>query len=659
MSIHVRSWTSGLVLLAWLSIACLPAVSRATDPGVKPVRFLKAIDLDGKCRRIGESDNCRAVVLVFMTTECPLCRQYVPEINRLSRELADKPVEFYGVISDPSSTRIAATKFQKEFLTEFPCLFDASGELAATFEPTRVPEAYVIDQKGMVVYRGSIDDLYVNITTKRPEAQHRYLLTAVESLLAGKDIEIPRTDPVGCLFESKGTVADLTKVTYSRDIAPILNANCVECHRPGEVAPFSLLTYDEAAKRAKFIAEVTHAGVMPPWRAAIDYGHFEGERRLTEIEKALIQAWAEAGTPEGSPENLPPSPTFVAGWQLGKPDLVLTAPVPFTVPADGPDRFQHFIIPLDMPEDKVLKAVEFRPGNRTVVHHAVVLLDSSGVARKLDAESPEPGYTTFGEAGIPLAGLINIWAPGVTPRFLPDGIGMPLRTGSDLVLQLHLHPSGKEETDQSMIGLYFADKPVEKYLNTEFPFIVGPINIDIPPDAKRHHLSASTKLPIDLSIIAVLPHMHWLGEEIKVTATLPDGKEEPVIWIKDWNFYWQDHYLYKQPLKLPKGTIVKVEGWFDNTLDNPTQPSNPPQRVLFGMGTTDEMCLAIMQVVPDDAKAGSQLRMALLQSFLQQLNDPSMSKDSRERLLEQFRKFSSGDGDFSKLLFNTGNSGGN
>lgn len=630
-----------------LAVACLFAVAALCPPAtggetaIPPARFLSALDLDGQAHRIGNGEGYKALALVFMTTECPISREYVPELNRLAGSLADKPVKFLGVISEPGLSRAKAVAFQKEFKIEFPVLFDASGELAAVLAPTHVPEAFVLDTDAKVVYRGRIDDRYRELGKKRPEPTTHELADAIAAVLEDRSVEVARTDVIGCPVETARTAADAADVTYCRDIAPILMANCVECHRPGAIAPFSLLSYKDAAKRAAFLGEVTRSRLMPPWKAEIGHGRFLGERRLTEAQIELIEGWAKAGVPEGDPADLPPRPQFASGWRLGEPDLVLTAPAEFKVPAGGKDVFQHWVLPMGLSEDKTVVGFEFRAGSPSVVHHAILFLDTSGRGREKDAETPEPGYTTFGSIGIPTAGIIGVWTPGMTPRFYPLGAGMPIRKGTDLVLQIHMHPSGKEAFDRSSVALYFSDKPVERTMSRS-PFVVGSIMIDIPAGSSDHTITSSITLPADVTLISVLPHMHLVGKEMKLTATLPDGTEQSLVWIKDWNFYWQDNYVYHEPVRLPSGTKLDVLCRYDNSADNPLNPSHPPKRVFFGNDSTDEMCFGIFQLIVDNPSEQRRLQGALATTFLRDWNNADLDDEARQYIMKEAAKLFGG-----------------
>ncbi|HEY2842492.1 MAG TPA: hypothetical protein VGJ09_02535 [Bryobacteraceae bacterium] len=389
--------------------------------------------------------------------------------------------------------------------------------------------------------------------------------------------------------------------TFNKDIAPILYENCATCHRPGEVAPFSLLTYQDAAKRAGLIASVTQKRYMPPWKPEPGYGNFAHERRLTDDQIARIQEWAAGGAPEGDPADKPAAPAFPSGWQAGEPDQVLKMSAPYALPAGGQDRFRCFVLPMNLAKESYVSGAEFRAGNPRVVHHALIYLDSTGTARKLAAASGGAGYPCFGGPGFTGAGLLVGWAPGYTPLPAEPALSLAVRPGTDVVIQIHYHPSGKPEQDQSSIGLKFSGPP------TKGRALLLVLNryLDIPAGESHYVVKASVTVPQDAELWGITPHAHYLATNMQVDARLPDGSVTPLIRIKDWDFNWQGQYRYAKPIKLPKGTKIELEYTYDNSAGNPHNPSNPPVRVHFGEQTKDEMALAFLGLVlpsPEDVQ---------------------------------------------------------
>ncbi len=382
----------------------------------------------------------------------------------------------------------------------------------------------------------------------------------------------------------------LSAVTFSHDIAPILYQHCAACHHPGEVAPFPLLTYADAAKRAKLIASVTASRYMPPWKPAAGYGHFQGERRLTDAQIAKLQAWAAAGAPEGDPAALPKPPQFTQDWQLGRPDLVAQMPAPFTVPADGADLYRCFVIPLPIDAQKYVRAIEFHAGNAQPVHHALMFLDPMHIARRKGAS-----YSCFGTPGFLPEGSLGGWTPGAGPIVMPPGTATTVLKDTDLVVQLHFHPTGKAEQVRASIGLYFtAAKPTRHLM--DIPLVSR--HIDIPAGATAYKASDYFELPVDVEAVGIIPHAHYICKDMKGWATLPGGRKQWLIWIRDWDFNWQEQYRYAPPLKLPAGTLLEMEFTYDNSDANPRNPNHPPERVQWGPESTDEMAGLHLNVIP-------------------------------------------------------------
>jgi thiol-disulfide isomerase/thioredoxin len=570
-----------------------PAASLDSFPPAEPISFPPIVDVDGVLRHPGQSDAGATTVFVFLATHCPICNAYLPELNRLQESFAAWNVEFYGVIVDGHTSAGEAANHRRTYHVDFPVLLDASGNFRRRLRPTHTPQAVVVDRRGMVVYCGRIDDRYEAVNRPRSLVAHRELTEVLREISAGRQPQFTRTKPVGCLIEPEDAEVTSQQLTFCRDIAPIVFANCVRCHREGESTPFALTSYEEVRDRAAQIASVVEQRIMPPWRARRGFGRFLNERCLSPDAIERITTWVRNGAPRGNPADLPPAPRFVAGWQLGKPDFVVTMPDEYEIPADGPDIYRNFVIPTELRQAVLSSAFEFRPGNPSVVHHAWVYFDPGRDARRLDAADPGPGYTNFGGPGFAGASSLGGWSPGGLPRRLPAGLGRPIPANSDLVLQIHYHPTGKRERDRSTIGFYFAPPAAQGQAGE---IMVANYDLEIHAGARQQHVSGSHVLPVDTWLLDVTPHMHRLGRKMEVTAILPDHSVIPLIAIDDWSFSWQDHYVYREPIGLPAGTKLSLEAWYDNSSDNPQNPHVPTRDVYFGEKSDDEMCICFFQV---------------------------------------------------------------
>jgi Flp pilus assembly protein TadD len=390
-------------------------------------------------------------------------------------------------------------------------------------------------------------------------------------------------------------------VTFNKDVAPIVYRRCSGCHRPEDAAPFSLLTYGQVSKRARQIADVTARGYMPPWPPAAGYGEFADERRLTETELDLVQRWVKEGALEGDPTDLQPPPEWPKGWKLGEPDLVVTMPQPYTLAAEGRDVYRNFVFPIPVQSNRFVRAVEFKPGNPRVVHHAFFDIDETSQSRRWASRENPPGFDgmELPDTAVMPAGQFLGWQPGKSVYQTPEGLAWVLRTNTDMVLQMHLHPSGKPEQVQSSIGFYFTDRAP-----TNLPFRLRLIyyELDIPPGATDYTVEESYILPVDVALLRVNPHAHYLGKDLQGYAVLPNGQTNWLLRIPDWDFNWQGDYQYKQPIDLPKGTRVVMRFSYDNSTNNIRNPHQPPVRVRHGINSTDEMAALGFQALTRNAE---------------------------------------------------------
>ncbi len=386
-------------------------------------------------------------------------------------------------------------------------------------------------------------------------------------------------------------------VTFNKDIAPIIFRECTYCHRPGQSAPFSLMTYGDVCKRAKQVAEVTASRFMPPWLAETGHVAFSNERSLTSHEITRIQKWADQGAVEGEAKDLPTAPKYIEGWQLGQPDLVVRMPQTYALGADGKDVYRNFVFAIPVPERKYVRALEFHPGNPKAVHHAFVYVDTTRQSRRQAEKENPPGFDGMvmpQSAQMPGGQLLG-WQPGHVPDPGLPGLAWVLEPNTDAVLQLHMHPSGKLETVQPALGLYFTEQAP-----TNMPFRINltRLDLDIPAGSTNYAVEQSYTLPIDVNLLRMSAHTHYLGHELRGTAIFPDGARKSLLLIRDWDFNWQTDFVCARPLFLPKGTKLAMNFRFDNSTNNVQNPHQPPQRVTYGVNTTDEMAELWFQVLP-------------------------------------------------------------
>ena len=410
-------------------------------------------------------------------------------------------------------------------------------------------------------------------------------------------------------------------VTFNKHIAPLIFHYCSPCHRPGEAAPFSLLTYADVRKHASQIVTVTERRYMPPWPPEAGYGDFAGERRLTADQLRLIAEWVKQGSVEGDVADLPVMPRFTEGWQIGPPDLVVQMPKPYRLAASGGDVFRNFVVPVNLKEAKYVRAIELRPGNKRVVHHANIWIDRRQSLRRRDGEDGQPGFpgmenvsTEARSDSFDPDSHFLFWKPGSVIE--PELVGMNWRLdpGTDLILNLHLQPSGKEEAVQPVVGFYFSAQPPRLH-----PMLVQLENdgaIDIPPGGREFAVTDHVTLPVGVEVLAIYPHAHYLGKLVEAWATLPDGTRTWLIKIADWDINWQAVYNYRKPVWLPKGTTVEMRIAYDNSEANPRNPSHPAKRVRTGPRSEDEMGHVWLQVLPK-MESGEDPRVDLQEAVMQ------------------------------------------
>lgn len=582
-------------------------VSLSSSAGAEPstVKNFSIENSAGKEWKLHDQ-KAKAIVVVFLTTECPMCNEYLPTLAELSKAYSEKGVSVIGIVPDTDITADQLSIHAKEYKIPFPMFRDPERVSVGALAPKVTPEAVVLDNKFVVRYRGRIDDKYAARLKARSAVTRSDLASAIDEILAGKPVSAPETKAFGCPIASTETKKPFkdNSVTFHKDIVPMLQKHCQSCHRNGQAGPFELTSYKSTAKWAELCLEEVKAKRMPPWKPA-ENSLLAGERSLPREAANLLEKWVAQGMPEGDGKDAPPPIKFNDNWMLGEPDLILEPSGEMTIGATGPDRFQVQVFPTNLTEDKFIVAMEMRPGNPRVVHHTVNFIDTLGTARKLQAaaeakQNPDdadrgPGYPVkLGVGFLPSpANMLGGWAPGMLPKKLPDGVGQRLPKGADICVQFHYHRTGKQETDRTRIGLYFAKKPV-----THSFYMLPPAGMfwKIPAGAKDFKVDSSWILDDDVTVYRLVPHMHLIGKDIELLMTPPEGKESSLIRIPEWDYNWQEQYELKEPLKLSKGTILRVKATYDNSSDNPLNPSSPPKTVMLGEQTTSEMCFVFVGI---------------------------------------------------------------
>ncbi|MCW3096359.1 MAG: Peroxiredoxin [Chthonomonadaceae bacterium] len=598
MLLSASPWKPLLFLTACLALT--PPPVQAQDAPKSPLSSLTWSDLSGHTWKATDVQKKKATVFFFGSAECPISNIYTPRMVELAKTYTSQGVGFFLVDANREDSAAALRKYAAERGVGFPVVKDDKLELADGLIADHTPEAIVVDGQGTVRYRGRIDD-----NRDRTKIIRHDLQEALDALLAGKPVARPRTLAVGCsIFRDRPAtemVSASGMVDYAHDVAPILYGNCVVCHRSGEAAPFALETYQQAKTWAGQIKDYTSRRQMPPSKAVKGYGEFCDQRVLDDKQIATLAKWAVSGAPAGNLKTAPALPKFAPpnDWTLGKPDVVMQPDRPYHLAAEGDDVYREFVMPQVYDEDKFITSLEFQPENRAVVHHIVLYFDPTGKSASMDGKEKEPGYSVSG-AGIGVFGeqFVQAWVPGGTPYTLPKGTAYRLKKGCRIVIQVHYHKDGKVEQDRSRVSVRFASPgEVEKELRTAA--LINPI-FQLKPGDAHQEVKCGLTLPVNATIWSVFPHMHLLGREMKITATLPNGGgEKPLVWVNDWDFNWQETYRYKQPVSLPKGTHINLVATYDNSERNPRQPTHPPAFVRWGEQTTDEMCIGFLQYTID------------------------------------------------------------
>ncbi len=532
----------------------------------------------------------KAIVVIFLGTECPLSNQFLPELAQLHQEYSDHGVQFLGINSNRQDTPDRVAGHARKHKVPFPVLKDPNNQVADQFGAQRTPEAFVITPAGKILYQGRIDDKF-GIGYQRPGKEvRRDLACALDEVLADKPVSVARTPAAGCLIGRVTTGKGDSSVTFTRQVSRILQNRCQECHRPGQIGPMALEKYEDVAGWAPTIREVVMDRRMPPWHADPRYGKFTNDRSLSKEEKETLLSWIDQGAPLGDSRDLPEPRQWPEDWSIGKPDLVITMPRAYPVPAEAPKGgvpYQYFSVDPGFTEDKWVVRAQCKPGAPEVVHHLLVFIVPRG-----EMFNPEgPGNVLSGTA------------PGDMPMRFQPGFAKKIPAGARLVFQMHYTPNGKAQTDQSCIGLILArEKPQHRVLTKPVHNPTFLMRFDrIPAGHDNYKIEATHTFRQDAHLIAFMPHMHLRGKDFTYEAIYPNGKSEILLAVPRFDFGWQNIYRIAEPIAMPKGTKLRCVAHFDNSEKNPNNP-DPKKPVYWGDQTWEEMMVGWIDYYLDAEK---------------------------------------------------------
>lgn len=531
----------------------------------------------GKRVSLDDFETAEVVAIVFLGTECPLAKLYGPRLTEIQNRYADQGVQILGINANSQDSLTELAAYVQRHKIGFPVLKDVGNRVADAMGAERTPEVFLLDRDRVVRYHGRIDDQY-GVGYSKARAVKPELTLAIDGLLSGESIAVPQTEAVGCHIGRVKSKPPTGTVTYTKDIAPIFNARCVSCHRPGEIAPFTLTSYDDVVGWEDTILEVIADNRMPPWLADPDHGTFANDARLNANERRLIKTWVANGMPEGDAADLPPPPTFAEGWQMSQPDQVIPMRrQPFPVPAEGVLDYQHFVVDPGWDEDKFIVAAEARPDQRDVVHHILVYVIPPGSKRR-----------NFRQ-------VLAAYAPGCPPLELTDGVAIHVKPGSRLLFEMHYTPNGTPTEDLSYVGFRFTDRSqVRKRMRGR---AIANHEFAIPPGKAKHEVTATYVSKRDENLISLMPHMHLRGKSFRYDVQFPDGRRDVLLSVPEYDFNWQLKYILDQPITLPRGTRIRCTAVYDNSRYNLTNP-DPTRTVRWGDQSFDEMMIGFMDTVP-------------------------------------------------------------
>ncbi|MAB80326.1 MAG: hypothetical protein CMJ89_13310 [Planctomycetes bacterium] len=549
----------------------------------KWVADLRFRDVDGKALKLSDVAGRNGLILAMRDPDCPLSKRYTPRIKRLESEAA---AQGFGLLLVNPYDRESALRDIDLYALDLPYAVDENEEIARALSVNTTTEFFVIDAAQTLAYRGMIDDQY-GLAFAKQKASNTYLLDALADLSSGRNVAVPATEAQGCLLSIGDGPSMPAKVTYQKHVSRIIQKRCQRCHRPGTAAPFSLMSYGDARRRAPMIRLALEEGFMPPWFSVGETGPWSNDARLTTEEKRDLLSWIANGMPEGDPSHAPLPVNYPDGWAI-EPDLIVEFPSN-DVPAEGVLDYLYQYATADLREERWIKAVEILPGAPQVVHHILFW-----------NESPEyyEGWKKRDPAVVGKFELIEryfaMMVPGQEATRFPKGYGRLLPAQAPLKVQFHYTPDGRAVTDQTRIGFEFSEKPPQRFVESN---VSAQFKFAIPPHAENYEISGDFTFPINGTLLSLLPHGHLRAKSFRVDLVLPDGTEELLLDVPQYDFNWQMNYVFEQPREVPKGAVLRATGWYDNSADNPANP-DPEQTVRFGRQTTQEMMVIFFQWSP-------------------------------------------------------------
>lgn len=570
----------------------------------------------------------RLTVVCFLGSECPLSRLYGQRLSSLADEFASKDIKFIGINSNPQDSPADIVQYAAKHEISFPIVKDADQTVVEQFQARRTPEVFVLDSSSRIQYHGRVDDQYEPGIVRTAPTKHD-LRIALEALLEARPVSQATTSAVGCLITKivrKPGLENAAKVTFTRDVAPILNRRCVECHRSGEIGPFALTDYNEVVGWSQMMLEVIDQGRMPPWHADPAHGKFSGERRIPAAEREVLASWVSQGMPAGDPADLPPQPKWVEGWHLPRaPDVELSMrDRAFAVPKEGTVDYQYFVVDPQWKEDRWISAAQVIPGDAAVVHHAIVFV------------RPPDGSDFHG------IGWLGGYVPGQRTTPLPPGHARRIPGGSKLVFQMHYTPNGRATSDRTRVGVWFADS--KDVTHEVFTRVVLNHDFEIPPGAKDHNVAMRVDgFAPESRLLGIVPHMHLRGKSFKVDARRGDGRET-LLSVPHYDFNWQHAYLFESSLSLDSIDALDMEVHFDNSPDNPVNPA-PEEYVTWGDQTWNEMAVAFLEISHPRDKPLTVAQRIVTDSKRKEAVDESARKQQLDQHVKDFLKKMDRDGD--------------